>query len=587
MLHAQNFLSFPLLNDVQEEQHRQKVVHHRSQCLISSRRSSRRGGSKDVVKSPEDGSCIYLFICSTSLKVHQQHLRCQSSKNRNNDQLGLDWLSRPSLRLCCVLKTKAVPQETGAPFRHLSLLHRRFDSKTSDVDSFFLRLIYRISSPRTTSLTIKRNLKTFVNLLNDEQPLASKMSSTPPWKEAASLIIVARASMSQKMGQSLTKSMVVASRVVHDEKQKAIASQSSAIAKTDYRIMMVKRSGLSSFMASAYVFPGGAVEIADYSSRWWSVFEKSGASREHLAQLTSRHATGPRPPMTTDPETVKLAVAGGHPREDFLPADIGLRITAIRETFEETGVLLLTNPRQDAVGSVGNNPLSDLDDSGLDLSAWREKVRKSGAAFIDLCVETGLCPDVWSLYEWSNWLTPISVGHKRFDTMFYVCCLEKLPKVVLDQTEVTTLKWCTCLEMLEEHTQERLFLAPPQVYELSRIHHLSNFSALEDFVKKRDRLGCVRWLPVLATYRDGAISFLPGDSMYPAEPDIIGRKPVPDYPQTVPEMRAKAVDLNRIELRGPTCVSFCNIKLPLGHLSPVTHPPQDLGATSTTSQSML
>lgn len=412
------------------------------------------------------------------------------------------------------------------------------------------------------------------------------MSTTPPWKEAASLIIVARANLSQKMGQSLSKSMVVASRVVHDEKQKAMASHSSAVAKTDYRIMMVKRSGLSSFMASAFVFPGGAVETADYSQRWWTVFEKAGASREHLRELTDRHRGSPRPPMTMESETIKLALSNGHNKEDFLPGDIALRITAIRETFEETGVLLLTNPREDAVGSVGNNPLSDLDDSGLDLPSWREKVRKSGAAFIDLCNETGLCPDVWSLYEWSNWLTPISVGHKRFDTMFYVCCLEKLPKVVLDQTEVTTLKWCTSIEMLEDHTQEKLFLAPPQVYELSRIHHLSSFSVLKDFVQKRDRLGCVRWLPVLATYRDGAISFLPGDSMYPAEPDIIGRKPVPDYPQTVPEMRAKAVDLNRIELRGPTCMSFCNIKLPLGHLSPMTHPPPNI-SSSTTSQSML
>ena len=409
-------------------------------------------------------------------------------------------------------------------------------------------------------------------------------SSIPPWREAATLIIFAKASMSQKMGQSLTKSMVVASRVVHDDKQKAMASQSSAIAKTDYRIMMVKRSGLSSFMASAFVFPGGAVEIADYSSRWYAIFEKAGVDRNELNKLVNRSSSAPRPPMVTDPETVKVALAGGHPKEDFLPADIALRITAVRETFEETGVLLLTNPRQDAVGVNGNNPLSDLDNPGLDLSSWREKVRKSGAAFIDLCLETGLCPDVWSLYEWSNWLTPISVGHKRFDTMFYVCCLEKLPKVVLDQTEVTTLKWCTCLEMLEEHTQERLFLAPPQVYELSRLHHLSNFSSVQDFVKKRDRLGCVRWLPVLATYKDGAISFLPGDSMYPEDPDIIGRKPVPDFPQSLPEMRAKAIDLNRIELRGPICMSFCNIKLPHGHLSPVTYPPQDLGSTT---QSML
>lgn len=130
--------------------------------------------------------------------------------------------------------------------------------------------------------------------------------------------------------------------------------------------------------------------------------------------------------------------------------------------------------------------------------------------------------------------------------------------------------------MLEEHVQERLFLAPPQVYELSRIHHLTSFNAVKDFASTRGLLGCHRWLPVLATYKDGAISYLPGDSMYPDEPDFIGKKPVPDFPQSVAELRAKATFLNRIELRGPTCMAVCNIKLPLGHYSPITYPQQDL-----------
>ena len=261
------------------------------------------------------------------------------------------------------------------------------------------------------------------------------MSQTPPWKEAATLIIVARASMSQKMGQSLSKSMVVASRVVRDEKHKAVASQSSAIAKTDYRIMMVKRSGLSSFMASAFVFPGGAVEVADFSPKWWDIFAKAGVSRNQLMQFQT-DVTGPRPHMVTESLTLVNFRDAGNPDQDFLPTDVGFRITAIRETFEETGVLLLTHPERGAAAS----PLSDIDDIQLDLSVWREKVRKDGSAFIDLCIEAGLCPDLWLLNEWSNWLTPISVGHKRFDTMFYICCLDKQPKVVLDQTEVTVLK---------------------------------------------------------------------------------------------------------------------------------------------------
>lgn len=162
-------------------------------------------------------------------------------------------------------------------------------------------------------------------------------SASPPWKEAASLIVIAKASMSQKIGQSLTKSMVVASRIVQDEKHKAVASQSSAIAKTDYRIMMVKRSGLSSFMASAFVFPGGAVENADFSPRWWTIFDTCGVSRSELNQFAKR-IKGPRPEIITESLTLKnSAIAQPELAGDLLPPDVGLRIASLRETFEETG----------------------------------------------------------------------------------------------------------------------------------------------------------------------------------------------------------------------------------------------------------
>ena len=112
-----------------------------------------------------------------------------------------------------------------------------------------------------------------------------------------------------------------------------------------------------------------------------------------------------------------------------------------------TGVLLLTHPpKNDNPGNSFSHhstppiPLSDLDDINVDLSLWRNKVREDASAFMELCLETNLCPDLWSLYEWWDWLTPISVGHKRCDTMFYLCCLDQQPKVVLDNSEVTTLK---------------------------------------------------------------------------------------------------------------------------------------------------
>ena len=48
-------------------------------------------------------------------------------------------------------------------------------------------------------------------------------------------------------------------------------------------------------------------------------------------------------------------------------------------------------------------------------------------------------PDVWSLSEWSNWLTPASLS-RRYDTLFYICFLDKEPTVLLDDKEMTHSK---------------------------------------------------------------------------------------------------------------------------------------------------
>lgn len=269
-----------------------------------------------------------------------------------------------------------------------------------------------------------------------------------PWREASSLIIVTRASVRASIASNsnIIRSSIVESLSAHQNRedtdstsdqtvQQNAESISTKQSQYDYRLMMVKRSGLSSFLASAYVFPGGRVEMADFSPRWWELFAKFNLTRQDLA-VFSQSINGPRPPIILETKIIQEASQLNRP-EDSLPADIGLRISALRETFEETGVLLLTRPGDDA---DSYQPLSDRDNVNVDLSAWRDKVRKDASSFLDLCLETNLCPNLWSLYEWWNWLTPTSVGHKRCDTMFYVSFLEVEPKVVLDNEEVTTLK---------------------------------------------------------------------------------------------------------------------------------------------------
>jgi len=52
-------------------------------------------------------------------------------------------------------------------------------------------------------------------------------------------------------------------------------------------------------------------------------------------------------------------------------------------------------------------------------------------------------PDMWSLSEWSNWLTPASLS-KRFDTMFYLCFLDNEPTVLHDEKEMTQSRVTYC-----------------------------------------------------------------------------------------------------------------------------------------------
>ena len=148
------------------------------------------------------------------------------------------------------------------------------------------------------------------------------------WREAATLIIAARSantSLKSSIGSVLKNtSSAVDKQTYGDDRSTKIHA--------DYGVLMAKRSNRSSFMASTYVFPGGVVDPSDYSSKWWSLFDKLGYKKDNLIKTMSSRVCAPRPPMITHP------ISSTH--NDGLIPDIALRITAIREAFEETGQLI-------------------------------------------------------------------------------------------------------------------------------------------------------------------------------------------------------------------------------------------------------
>lgn len=205
---------------------------------------------------------------------------------------------------------------------------------------------------------------------------------------------------------------------VHVPSSQDLASHS----KYDYCCMLLRRSAKSKSFAKSYVFPGGVIDQADLNTLWLDHFEKYGFNDQQLkAQLCT-------PKFSCIP--LYESIAG---QSKCIP-EVTCRISAIREAFEETGVLFSQSRRQ------GPCEPSTVPSIIGDLSAWQERVHCNAEEFLRLNQENDLYPNLWDLHEWSNWLTPKHLGSKRFDTIFYISFCDFEPNVNIDNKEITEVQ---------------------------------------------------------------------------------------------------------------------------------------------------
>jgi nucleoside diphosphate-linked moiety X motif protein 19 len=211
----------------------------------------------------------------------------------------------------------------------------------------------------------------------------------------------------------------------------------------DYEVLLLKRSGTSGFMPNAYVFPGGLVDPSDFSSEWLDLFQSFRRSPNFGLGFVKQPPETRPPIFATDRKRLGSLV----------PGDVAFRICAVRETFEESGVLLVVPKEEESTlfnSSIENNRYSqpeltritDLCDTS-ELAKWRVLVNENPSNFIRMCKELECLPNIWALHEWGNWLTPTGVYGKqrRYDTAFYMCCLQETPPHTLqDEKEIVHFK---------------------------------------------------------------------------------------------------------------------------------------------------
>ncbi|XP_065068583.1 acyl-coenzyme A diphosphatase NUDT19-like [Rhopilema esculentum] len=306
------------------------------------------------------------------------------------------------------------------------------------------------------------------------------MSKLPKklWRDAATVIVAAKNASVLQFCQS----------------QRRTEQLNNYNSKTnDYSLLMLKRHSQSNFMANRFVFPGGVIDKADYCDQWIDIFGAQGHSRNELFELYKNVAK--RPPMFEAYHCMQV-----------IP-DIAFRICAAREAFEECGLMLFKANRKKIEGLLSHE----------EVLIWRKKVHNDAFAFLDLCRQFNVVPDIWSLKEWSCWLTPV-VLERRFDTMFYIYATDNKPAIDYDEKEMSDAIWRTPKDLLCDHIGGTLQLPVPQIYELTRLGQFLTLEELAEFSLQRECLGTERNLPIRVKFNNGFMSISPGDHFYTTDP---------------------------------------------------------------------
>jgi len=226
-----------------------------------------------------------------------------------------------------------------------------------------------------------------------------------------------------------------------------------------FEVLMVKRHHQIDFAAGALVFPGGKTHAGDDDWRW-----------------------------------EERCLGWG----DSLPHKRALRIAAIREAYEEAGILLARH--------LGGAPFRGDERA----TAAREDIGKDRRPFIDLILELDLYLDLEALSVFARWITP-NIMPRRFDTWFYVAKAPEEQLAVCDGSETVDAEWIEPAEALRlGELGQRTVIFPTRM----NLQLLGEANSSEDAVHRARARELVTVEPKVGE-RDGErVLILPPDAGY-------------------------------------------------------------------------
>jgi 8-oxo-dGTP pyrophosphatase MutT (NUDIX family) len=228
-------------------------------------------------------------------------------------------------------------------------------------------------------------------------------------------------------------------------------------------VFMVKRNHAIDFVPGAMVFPGGKVDPADSD-----------------AALAAR-----------------CRGAGGQS-----PEAVALRIAAIRESFEECGILLARERGSDAL--VDETRARQVDERHRAALCSGER----DLATIVAEEELELAGDL--PVHFAHWITP-DVMPKRFDTHFFLVESPAGQTALHDGGEAVDSLWIAPQEAIAEEAAERLSIIFPTLMQLKK---LSRYASVADALAATRREPVVTVLPRIEKGDAGPTLHIPIEAGY-------------------------------------------------------------------------
>jgi 8-oxo-dGTP pyrophosphatase MutT (NUDIX family) len=191
-------------------------------------------------------------------------------------------------------------------------------------------------------------------------------------------------------------------------------------------VYMLRRKPSMAFAPGAMVFPGGSVDPrdADEQVAW------AGPDAAHWGEV-----------FDAPPELARALVCA-----------------AVRETFEESGVLLAGPSAAEVVADTTSD----------EWETDRQALLDHSVSLAELLARRGLVLRADLLRPWSRWITPV-MEPRRFDTRFFAAALPAGQRTRDVGGEASAVAWIQPAEALAAGRRGELALMPPTMVSLTEL----------------------------------------------------------------------------------------------------------------------